>query len=393
MRPVFIHIVSLKPNHCAPSRLLAMLSTAFWKLTRTLFVKELGIMPHEPIVSQEGSATAKVVADSIYAGSRLVSVEVEFPRAYLAEFNTHRMFSRNSASSRAIPVWKRMKMALDRPYIPNSFGKNKAGMQAADDLGEADRARMLGNWLAGRDVALIQSYCLTGSRKEIEKTTKGNPEAMVLCERMEREIMPNYPDIARAMSALDEGLHKQHANRPLELYSFHTVIVTSSYWRNFFGLRPSMNAQPEAQDFGIAIARAIMRSVPQTLLLDEWHLPYVRPEDLVEEKNLLTLARISCARCARTSYLTHDGIRSHAADLELVAGLQTNGHMSPFEHAATPNVYGQNEISGNFSEKWIQYRKFLENENDYLKHTSPEDLLLGCRGDETLRDFILAYAE
>ncbi len=349
-------------------------------------------MSQELTVWTEGTASAKVVADSIYQGSRLVSVEVEFPRAYLAEFNTHRQFSRNSASSRAIPVWKRLKMALERPYIPSSFGKNKAGMQAGESLSTNDQEKMAKSWLAGRDFAAIQAYCLAGGRKEILQAAKNNPDAILLCNRI-NELMDKYPDVAQAMPVLDESLHKQHANRPLELYSFHTVIVTSSYWRNFFGLRPSKNAQPEAQDFGIAIARAIMHSTPTELKIDEWHLPYVREEDRKEEQEWLKLARISCGRCARTSYLTHDGIRSHAADLELVDGLQGNGHMSPFEHAGTPNASRDKRLCGNFSSFWIQYRKLLQNENDFLKNTSKEDLLIGCRGDEALTNFILAYQE
>jgi hypothetical protein len=79
-----------------------------------------------------GSAQAKVICDSIYKGSRLTSIEVVFPRPFLAEFNTHTRFSRNSASSRAIPVWKRMAAVLDNPYVPNSFGANQADIQAIE---------------------------------------------------------------------------------------------------------------------------------------------------------------------------------------------------------------------------------------------------------------------
>ncbi len=107
-------------------------------------------MPHTV-----GSASAKIVADSSFEGSRLVSIEIEFPRPFLAEFNTHCRFSRNSASSRAIPVWKRMIALLERPYVPNSFGVNKGGMQAGEDLSFADQQAVVSNWLFGRDTALI----------------------------------------------------------------------------------------------------------------------------------------------------------------------------------------------------------------------------------------------
>lgn len=339
----------------------------------------------------EGTASAKVIADSRFRKSRLISIEVQFPRPYLAEFNTHRIFSRNSASSRAIPVWKRLIMALERPYIPASFGKNRAGMQAGETLNMKDQERAVANWLAGRDVAVIQSYGLAGGRGEILHAAKAHPDAIALCNRIEYCLMPEYRDVSLRFSMLDEALHKQHANRPLELYSFHTVIVTSSGWGNFLGLRASTNAQPEAQDFGIAIGRAIMNSDPTDLVPGEWHLPYVDEDDRKEESDIDKLVRISCGRCARTSYLTHEGIRSREEDLRLTDGLQKNGHMSPLEHPGTPNKRNNPKLCGNFSHYWIQYRKTQESEGDFRRRLSKEDMLLGCRNDEALANFILTY--
>lgn len=341
----------------------------------------------------EGSASAHVVADSIYKRSRLVSVEVEFPRPYLAEFNTHRIFSRNSASSRAIPVWKRIAMCLERPYVPASFGKNQGRMQTGAALGVADQLNTATNWLIGRDIAVIQAYCLTGGRPQIIAAAKNSPIATALCDQVEDVLMKEYPDIGRKLVTLEEASHKQHANRPLELYSFHTVIVTSSTWRNFMGLRVSKMAQPEAQDFGIAISRAIMNSKPEELELGEWHLPYIRQDDRDEVKDWMKLVRISCGRCARTSYLTQDGIRSHEEDLRLTDKLQTDGHMSPIEHPGTPNQYMSRHLAGNFSSRWIQYRQTLPNEHDFLKNVKPEDLLIGCRNDNALAEFIAKYEE
>ena len=127
---------------------------------------------HEAMV--EGSASAKIICDSIYRGSRLVTVEVEFPRPYLAEFNTHKTLSKNSASSRAMPVWKRMITVMNRPYVPNSFGVNKAGMQAEVDLSDSDKAKAIHNWLTGRDIALIQAYYLVGGSGQILKDSKNH---------------------------------------------------------------------------------------------------------------------------------------------------------------------------------------------------------------------------
>jgi hypothetical protein len=286
-----------------------------------------------------------------------------------------------------------MKMALERPYVPASFGKNQGGMQAGATLGETDRLNTAINWLIGRDIAVMQAYALTGGRQQIMAAAKDNEEARALCDKIEDGLMKEYPDMARRFGILEESLHKQHANRPLELYSFHTVIVTSSQWRNFMGLRVSMMAQPEAQDFGIAIARAIMASRPRDIELGQWHLPYIRQEDRDEISNEEILVRVSCGRCARTSYLTHDGIRSHEEDLRLAEKLQKDGHMSPLEHPATPSQWRNSKRSGNFSHRWTQYRKTLPNEADFLKNVKQEDLLLGCRNDTALMNFILNYEE
>ncbi len=344
-----------------------------------------------------GSASAKVICDSVYRGSRLVSIEVEFPRPYLAEFNTHRVFSRNSASSRAIPVWKRLEHVLDRPYVPNSFGANKAGMQAGTDLSQVDRERTVKNWLAGRDVAVIQAYHLIGGRAVVERDTAklsdaGKVRVAGLCDRV--EALTKEYGLGSVFSALDQGLHKQHANRVLEPYTFHTVIVTSTYWRNYFGLRGSKNAQPEAQDFGLVCAKAMMGSVPTELQAGEWHLPYIRAEDRAEENDELVLARASAGKCARTSYLTHDGVRSLDKDVDLANDLHKNGHMSPFEHVARPFVSDDPEYShGNFSEEWTQFRKLISGESDFTQVVSREELLLGCRGDEQIANFILSLEE
>ena len=341
---------------------------------------------------REGTATAKVICDSLYKGSRLTSVEVEFPRPYLAEYNTHTRESRNSASSRAIPVWKRLIAVLDRPYIPNSFGINMAGMQSAEEMSDNDKAKAVGNWLLGRDLAVAQALFLAGGYEQILTDAKNNPEAVALCASVE-ELVKKY-GIGKFLSQQDKGLHKQHANRVLEPYAFHTVIATATHRRNFFGLRASAKAQPEAQDFGIAIAKAMMYSAPKELELGQWHLPYIRNEDREEVKDQFVLAQASAGKCARTSYLTHDGVRAIAKDLELAADLKGNGHMSPFQHPARPREDSDPANScGNYSPVWTQLRKTMGHEDDFTKLISRDDLLLGCRGDEELTDFILSLAE
>lgn len=342
----------------------------------------------------EGSATARIVADSTYQGSRLVSVETTFPRPFLAEFNTHCRFSRNSASSRAIPVWKRLLAVLENPYIPNSFGVNKSGMQAGEELSSEDKESVVKNWLFGRDIALAQAYYLTGGRKEITANLKGDSleSAEKMCDDLEA-LVENYK-IKDFLYPQDKGLHKQHANRVLEPYAFHTVIVTATHWRNFFGLRASAMAQPEAQDFAIAIAKAMMASKPKELSRGEWHLPYIREDDMAEALEPEEFARASAGKCARTSYLTQDGKRSLEEDIKLADRLHSSGHMSPFQHPARPHEDGDPAGSnGNYSSVWTQLRKLIENESDFSLLASREDLLAGCRGDEEMVEFVLSLAE
>lgn len=341
-----------------------------------------------------GSATARVVCDSTYQGSRLTSVELEFPRPYLAEFNTHCRFSRNSASSRAIPVWKRLAAALEQPYVPNSFGANQPGMQAGSELSIIDRDRAVRNWVFGRNMAVIQSYALMGGRAAVMAAAGRTQQeaATRLCEQIEN-IVAEY-GLGQSISILSDGLHKQHANRPLELYSFHTVIVTATHWRNFFGLRASRMAQPEAQDFALATARAMMASAPRELQVGEWHLPYIRPEDFDECNDQPRLACASAGKCARTSYLTQDGVRSLEKDWGLFESLKENGHMSPFQHPARPREKGDIEGSwGNYSPVWTQLRKTIPGEDDFTNFVSPAELLIGCRGDQAMVDFIMSLPE
>jgi hypothetical protein len=349
-----------------------------------------------PIV--EGLAQAEVICDSVHKGSRLVTVEVEFPRPYLAEFNTHTRFSRNSASSRAIPVWKRILSVLERPYIPDSFGTNKAGMQAGEVLSERDQHNAAKNWRVGRDIAVVQAYFLAGGREEFLSVAKKGDKAEDIEKLIDTiENLAFHYQIFVHLSRQDKGMHKQHANRVLEPYAFHTVVVTATHWRNFFGLRASGNAQPEAQDFGIAIAKAIMASKPSELSKGQWHLPYIREEDMdemLDESSLESLAEASAGKCARVSYLTQDGVRSLDKDIELAKNLQRSGHMSPFQHVARPKEEGDPANShGNYSPVWTQFRKLLGSENDFTMLVPKEELVLGCRGDEALADFILSYPE
>lgn len=340
---------------------------------------------------QRTGISAKVVADSFHNNNRLTTFEVTFPRFILAEFNTHRQFSRNSASSRAIPVWKRLSDILRFPFVPQDFGKNKAGMQSAEEISEGDAVAATQNWLVGRDVAILQAFFLAGGSRQIIEDAKKDPRAYEVCDRIQ-ELSYSYAEVFRRFRPLSSAVHKQHANRVLEPYAWHTVIVTASHWRNFYALRASKMAQPEIQTLAIAMAKAHLDSVPRQLEAEDWHLPFVFQEDRQEVGDLEKLARISSARCARVSYLTHDGKRSLDADFSMADKLQSSGHTSPFEHPAKAvHYHGTPRYrSGNFGNVWTQYRKTLPGEHDFSGLITPESLLEGMKGDQELVDFVLA---
>jgi len=296
---------------------------------------------------------AKILADSISPdGVRLTTFEVTMPRIVLAEFNTHRMFSRNSASSRAIPVKKMLERVMEDPYVPSSWGKNQRGMQAGEELDAIQQESCAADWLEARDNAVNSVKLL-----------------------------------------LQAGLHKQLTNRLLEPWMWHTVIVTATEWSNFFNLRDNEMAHPDIQIPAHLMWEAAEKSEPQLVRHGGWHLPLIFDEDWglmrtrlgchgIDPPELLqSMVKISCARCARVSYLTHDGKRDLQKDLELYDNLLQPGHMSPFEHAARPMTQDEQEVwmadghtadlretwCGNFR-GWVQHRKEIPGEADILAH-------------------------
>jgi thymidylate synthase ThyX len=308
---------------------------------------------------------AKVLADSVSpAGHRLTTLEATFPRFVLAEFNTHRVFSRNSASSRAIPVAKQLRRVLDDPYVPIEFGSNKPGMQAGAPLTGKARDAAEAEWLAARDDAVRHVLGLI--------TSPGNVAA----------FDDLYACLEAAQDSLKEppagwlNVHKQVANRLLEPFMWHTVIVSSTTWENFWNLRCHPDAQPEIRLVATKMRDAVRRSVPTRLEPDEWHLPLIGQTEREEAASPEELAKISIGRCARVSYLTHAGTRDLSADVALYDRLLESGHMSPMEHVArpmTPGELDQAEWSGNY-QGWIAHRKLIPGESNPLAGTSIEQI-------------------
>lgn len=276
--------------------------------------------------------SAKIIAHSIANNIPLITAEWCYPRFIHSEVMTHRMFSRNASSSRAIPIEKMMLQVLDTPATPISWGKNKPGMQADITLDEWGKSTCKNIWLnASRDAIKSAKYLA------------------------------------------EQGLHKQVANRLLEPFQWIKVIVTATEWDNFFKLRLHPDAQPEIQELAKCMKQAIDESTPVELKPGEWHTPYGMGET-VEERRFT-----SVAGCARVSYDNHDGSnRTVIKDIKLHNDLFLAGHMSPFEHQATPMSLHQEywgadlgfdhgtthkDIngflwSGNFR-GWIQYRQLI----------------------------------
>lgn len=268
--------------------------------------------------------SARVLLDSISpAGARLTTMELRYPRFIHSELLTHRVLSRNSSSSRAIPIAKMIAAVREDPALPVWWGRNQSGMQAFAQIDADARAAAEAEWRSALADALRH---------------------------------------AERLAQKDIDLHKQLVNRLLEPFAWITVIVTATEWANFFTQRTHEDAQPELKHLAEMMLAAYRAGVPRPVALGRWHLPLILDDErqLPEE----TLAKISVARCARVSYLTHEGRRDHAKDLELyerLLGGGANGHWSPFEHVATP-LADPVASSGNFV-GWEQYRKRFAQEN------------------------------
>jgi Thymidylate synthase complementing protein len=280
--------------------------------------------------------TAQIIADSISPdGIRLTTMQLRYPRFIHAELMTHRMFSRNASSSRAIPVQKMIEDLRRDPAMPVHWGANQKGMQAAGEL---------------------------------DKDTIGTCQCIWL-DAMETAI-------GKAEWLMRNDLHKQIANRILEPWAHINVVVTATDWANFFALRSHENAQPEIKVLSDAMMVALGTSDPELLVPGQWHLPYIDQDtwNTITDTNfdwLETGQKVSVARCARVSYLTHDGRQTTVEeDLNLYERLlgSTPLHASPAEHQATPDrrlsridKWDRPDLHGNFT-GWIQYRKTLPNE-------------------------------
>ena len=281
--------------------------------------------------------TAKIIADSISPwGQRITTFQLRYQRFFHQEVLTHRLFSRNASSSRAIPVRKMIDQVRNDPAMPIHWGKNQSGMQAKVELSPEQAQQAKEQWLLAAEMAA---------------------------------------DIAERMNEI--GLHKQVANRILEPFQYIEVVLTATDFDNWYELRYHEDAQPEIYELARLMNEAHESSEPKLLAPGEWHLPYIT--DFEHEKYPTdVLLQVSAARCCRVSYLRHDGQAPDVAkDIELCERLVGARplHASPFEHQATPDEwadpnwfgrligkksgYSQPDRHGNFR-GWVQHRKLIE---------------------------------
>lgn len=340
---------------------------------------------------------AEVVADSSMSeGHRLTTLLLTFPRYILAELNTHRVLSKNSASSRAIPAWKMIESVQKNPFIPIAWQKEHTGMQGFEYFeSDEDIKRLNALWLYDAMSACSHSNIIS--------------EAKVT---------------------------KQLTNRYLEPFMYHTVLISGTEWENFFQLRCPEYIHGErifrsrkdwlnynfhgandnhtkqylvpvseidwlkinkgmADIHMMALAEAIWdamnESEPEKLRAGKWHLPFINIEEflLKDDPKLIDVPlalKVSTARAARTSYTIVGEEKEFTIEQQVALhdrmANQTPFHASPFEHCARAMSvketlgyvhstvdFDDPEKIGDFETGWcrnyrgfIQYRHILEQE-------------------------------
>jgi len=312
-----------------------------------------GLNMYQAEVKGKGGIVARVVAKSANKSnpeSVICTFELEYQRFIHSELMTHRLFSRNAMSSRAVPVSKMINHVKDNPAMPIHWGANQAGMQAEKELTGTELIAVTNDWIyAAKESAAIA------------------------------ETMSGY------------GAHKQIVNRILEPYQMMKTVLTATEFDNFFYLRCHSDAQPEIKELADCMYKAYQKVEAEILSNGEWHTPYVdhfraSDGDAFLEYHTGGLAvskpdalKVSSSCCAQVSYRLLDSSIDKALDIYDKLVNSKPVHASPFEHQATPMPLFEecegvtqnwpdgvthmdskyNYWSGNFKE-WIQYRQLIK---------------------------------
>lgn len=282
--------------------------------------------------------SATMILDSVTpSGVRISTIEVTMPKLLVAQSNTHRVFSRNSASSRAMPISKVIKGIKDDPVYPAVWAANGKGMIPKAELSGAKLRLAKLIWDFHRHIS-------------------------IWCAKAEEKI----------------GLHKQYTNRLLEAHMYTKVLITSTEWNNFFKLRIDHAAQQDMQDVAKCIKQTLDSSKPALLGKRMWHLPYVghkASSDIDIGKFLI----LSTSLCAQVSFRTLDDTPEKADRVFKSLTDSNNLHASPLEHQACN--YESVERFGarsNFHDSMMQFRKLCEH---IVKHQWTLDA-------DSIRDYV-----
>lgn len=296
--------------------------------------------------------TAKIIADSVCPeGNRMTTMEIEYPRFILSELNTHRMLSKNSASSRAIPVKAMHEHIRNNTAGPIYWGINQPGMKAKEEATGPDLSEAKYIWAKARDAAI------------------------------------NY-----AAHLAELNIHKQITNRVTEPWMLMKTVISGTEWNNFFYLRNHMDAQPEIHQLAQVMFDELTMSIPQELKPGEWHVPYVKSErnkyghlEYLDTAggylSIMDARVISASCCAQVSYRKNDDTLDKAKNIFSQLIESVPAHASPVEHQASPmdicsierfnpetwesgitHVSANSDLwSGNLR-GWIQFRKLIRDE-------------------------------
>lgn len=321
---------------------------------------------------------ARVVLASVSPeGIPLVTIHLRYWRAIHAEVMTHRVFSRNARSSRAVPVAKMLEEIRNDPFVPRHWGLNQKGMQAIEECDEP---------------IIIPGAChldMIDNRYD------------PIC-REDAWLWARDKAVEAAEGFMHAGYHKQVANRLLEPFMWIDTLVSSTDWANFFALRDHKDAEPHFRDLAQIVKEAIGAAKFQELKPGQWHLPYIQPDDNPKiglafpkllglrtdgPETLPIYQKVSAARCARISYAPFDGDGSIEKELERFNSLVVNWpvHASPVEHQATPDEWLSKANFGdgrwlsphqhrNFR-GWCQFRSMIKDETTFDTKATDKELV------------------
>lgn len=310
------------------------------------------------------SFEAKVLADSVDShGNRLLTLEETYPRLVHAERMTHRIQSKNSASTRAIPLSNQLRNLLENPFIPEKFGINQPGMQSYNHLSGLKHDDAVEVWLTGRDRALTTTIELILGREAAADVLGYNPRREfvhrdTLTEHFDEvmEIIPKSTDTIDLNETGFLNVHKQLAGRGLEAYMWHTIIVSGTEWDNYFALRDHKEAQGEIATAARLSRKAIENSTPIQLEHGQWHTPLVEPGEFDDTFDAI---RASGARTAAVSY-NRQAVKNFEKEVGRYNDLRNGGHMSPLEHQATPFSEGELIARDNMAEAASRAGRMVE---------------------------------